>query len=144
MFRYIVLLALLVCCASSATDTASAQDEGGNRCLSFDYNRQKYTTCYSDRELAGTPTWNPEAAEPQFSRKDALKASRDSLAKYVAVPARWQVESVTLSRVGGAGKWVYEVGFGCPSKECGSDYRQEFIVVVNMGGAVIEPNVSAK
>jgi hypothetical protein len=82
--------------------------------------------------------------EPPLSRAEALKKSRASLARYVAMPGRWQVESLKLSRVGGMGKWVYEVGFGCPAKECGDDYRENFIVVVNMSGLVIEPKVSAK
>ena len=146
MFRYVSVFALLVCCVSSTIGARDARGSGEsvNSCLSFDYNRQKYTTCYSDRDLAGTPSWNPEVTEPPLSRAEALKMSRASLAKYVMVPGYWQVESLKLSRVGDIGKWVYEVGFGCPAKECGVDYREHFIVVVNMGGVVIEPKVSAK
>ncbi len=73
-----------------------------------------------------------------------MKASRTSLAKYVRTPGRWQIESLQLNRVGGTGRWVYVVGFDCPAKECGDDYREHFFLVVNMGGVVIEPRLSAK
>ena len=144
MFRSIVVAALIVCCVGLTQGASGVQGEGVKNCLSFDYNRQKYTTCYSDRDLAGTPSWNPDVMEPPLSRAEALKESRASLTKYVAVPGPWQVESLSLKRVGVMGKWVYEVGFGCQAKECGADYREHFIAVVNMGGVIIEPQVSAK
>ena len=61
-------------------------------------------------DVASTPPWlDPGREEPPLSIADAIAISEPQLARYLPRVSEWQLEEVTLHRLGWDSRWFYLV-----------------------------------
>lgn len=102
-----------------------------------------FYTEFTEKDVSGTPSWNPEKENPPISVSKALTESRVFLGKYFPNPTAWKVESIAYEPVG-KDKWVYIIAFYL-DRESGRDGHSaaSFKAILKMDGTFFEPKITA-
>jgi len=101
-----------------------------------------FYTEFSEKDVSGTPSWNPENGNPPISVSKALTESRAFLRKYFPDPVASEIESITYGRVG-KDKWVYVIAFDLDRESARFGHSiASFKVILKMDGTFFEPKVT--